>query len=104
MVFPAPDLPLLVACLAPTLPLQALAIVPEALLCRDMRFGALAARSLIIETLTAGAVGIAMALAGMGVSNLVANQLVQPVVATLVVWRACSWRPRASFRAPICWP
>ena len=95
-LFRRPDLALLVACLAPALPLQALAIVPEALLCRDMRFGPLAARSLI-ATLTAGAVGIAMALAGMGVWSLVANQLVQPVVATLVVWRACSWRPRASF-------
>ena len=97
-LFRRPDLPLLVACLAPRSPLQALAIVPEALLaatCASPRWR----RRSLIAILTAGAVGIAMAIAGMGVWSLVANQLVQPVVATLVVWRACSWRPTASFSA-----
>ena len=86
----------MVACLALALPLQALTIVPDGLLRRELRFAPLAVRS-VFAMVTAGCVGIALAIAGLGVWSLVAYQLVQPAVATLVVWRACSWRPTVSF-------
>ena len=95
-IFQRPDLPPVVACLGLALPLLALTVVPDALLRREMRFAPLALRSLF-AMITAGCVGIAMAIAGLGVWSLVAYQVVQPAVATLVVWRACDWRPTVGF-------
>ena len=81
--------------LALQLPLGSLAIVPDALLRREMRFAPLVARNLMALAF-AGCVAVAMATAGLGVWSLVAFQLVQPAVATAVLWAATGWRPSAA--------
>jgi PST family polysaccharide transporter len=69
-----------------------LAAQHEALLRRQMRFGAMA--SLEILSLGAGlAVAIVMASRGAGYWALVANQLVMGGVYAVAVWIVCGWRP-----------
>lgn len=91
-LFGAPELAGVMRWLAWQLPLGALAIVPEALLRREMQFAPLFARRLVALAI-AGGVAIAMALAGQGVWSLVAFQLVQAAVAAAVLWMAAGWRP-----------
>ena len=73
--------------------LSALVAVPTALLRREMRYGILAARSLL-AVIGGGGVGIGMALAGQGAFSLVGHLLTQEIVAVLVLWLAIDWRPR----------
>jgi O-antigen/teichoic acid export membrane protein len=70
----------------------ALASVPQALLRRELAFRQIALRGLA-ATLAGGAVGVGMALAGLGVWSLVGQMLSTAVVGTAVLWLACSWRP-----------
>jgi O-antigen/teichoic acid export membrane protein len=86
----------LVRVLSLILPLSALSAVPSALLSRELRFRALAARGLISGT-GGGIAAIGMALAGWGVWSLVGFHLVQKVLAVAVAWTAHRWRPRFSF-------
>jgi PST family polysaccharide transporter len=86
----------LIAALSLTLPLGALSAVPGALLSRELRFRALAARGLISST-GGGLAAIGMALAGWGVWSLVGYHLVQKALAVVVVWTAHRWRPRLRF-------
>lgn len=79
-----------------TLPLSALAAVPEALLRRNLQFAPLTTRSLL-ATACGGAVGIAAALLGFGVWSLVGQQLTQKLVSVLVLWRVTPWRPGFRF-------
>jgi PST family polysaccharide transporter len=74
-----------------------LAVQHEALLRRQMRFGALAA--LEIASVAAGlAVAIALAWRGAGYWALVVNQLVVGVVYAAGAWAVCGWRPRRPAR------
>ncbi len=88
----APELTAVCLALAPLVPIQALAVVPEAVLRRELRFRSIALRTLT-AALISGAVGIAMALAGAGIWALVAQQLVNGVIGLVVVWLVCPWRP-----------
>jgi O-antigen/teichoic acid export membrane protein len=72
--------------------LGGLAVQHEALLRRQMRFGALAVAE--ISALTAGlVVAIVFAWRGAGYWALVANQIVFALLYTSGVWIACRWRP-----------
>jgi polysaccharide transporter, PST family len=71
--------------------LSALAAVPESILRRDLRFDALAARSLAAAA-AGGGVGIGMALMGYGAWSLVGSQVSQRLVAVVVLWTASGWR------------
>ena len=93
-LFGASDLAGLMPWLALQLPLGALAIVPDALLRREMRFKPLVVRNLAALAV-AGCIAVAMAIAGLGVWSLVAFQLVQPATAAAVLWTATGWRPSA---------
>jgi O-antigen/teichoic acid export membrane protein len=86
----------LIRALSLTLPLGALSAVPSALLSRELRFRALAARRFISGT-GGGIAAIGMALAGWGVWSLVGFHLVQKALAVVVAWTAHRWRPRFSF-------
>jgi PST family polysaccharide transporter len=83
--------------LAPLVLVQALGIVPEAVLRRELRFRGITIRTLV-ASLIAGVAGVALALAGAGVWALVAQQVLTGVVGTAVLWAMCEWRPRLRIR------
>ncbi len=66
--------------------------VQQALFRRRFAFKALAARSLVAIVI-GGAVGVGMALFGLGVWSLVGQQLVNALAGVLVLWWASDWRP-----------
>ncbi len=70
-----------------------LSIVQQALLARQMAFDRLA-RIELSSSAIGGAVGIGMAVLGMGVWSLVGQALSGAVVTTLLLWLASSWRPQ----------
>ncbi|MGH7542824.1 MAG: lipopolysaccharide biosynthesis protein [Gemmatimonadota bacterium] len=74
----------------------ALSSVQDAILRRELRFQALAIRTLIAQA-AAGLAAIAAALAGLGIWSLVVMSLVQQVGSCLVLWRASPWRPGLRF-------
>jgi O-antigen/teichoic acid export membrane protein len=75
-----------------TLPLTAAGLVHEALLRRSLDFRPLAMRSLI-ATSAGGVVGIGMALGDLGYWSLVAKGLIESAIGSLLLWRACGYRP-----------
>jgi O-antigen/teichoic acid export membrane protein len=91
-LFDQPELAPVLRALSPVLVFAALASVPQALLRRELRFRELAFRG-FAATVAGGAVGVAMALAGLGVWSLVGQILANVVVGTAMLWLACSWRP-----------
>lgn len=74
----------------------ALVSIHQAVLKRELRFAAFAARA-IVGISAGGVVGIAMAVAGYGVWSLVGQQLANAAASVLVLWSTSSWRPRLSF-------
>jgi PST family polysaccharide transporter len=78
--------------LSPLVLLQGLAIVPEAVLRRQLQFRSVAIRTLLAAAIS-GVVGISLALAGAGIWALVAQQLANSVVSLIVLWTVCPWRP-----------
>jgi O-antigen/teichoic acid export membrane protein len=82
----------IVAWLALSLPIAALASVPTALLTRTLTFRSLATRSLA-ATLVGGVCAILAALAGLGVWSLVILHVVTSSTAVACLWSSVSWRP-----------
>jgi O-antigen/teichoic acid export membrane protein len=84
--------------LASTIVIGGLTIQHQALLRRQMRFGALAfveVSSLVVGTLAA----IASALAGIGYWSLVVFNVVREIAAVFAVWITCPWRPGRPVRS-----
>jgi O-antigen/teichoic acid export membrane protein len=89
--------------LALVFPIVGVAVVPDSLLTRELRFRLLANRDVLAYAVGYGVVGVALAFLGWGVWALVAAQLAQNVVRTAILLRAAppllsappSW---ASFR------
>lgn len=71
---------------------SAFSSVQTAILSRRFAFKALSTRSLI-ATCIGGLVGVIMAFQGFGVWSLVGQQLVNGLVAVLVLWTVSDWRP-----------
>lgn len=88
----APELTAICVALSPLVLLQGLSIVPEAVLRRELRFRAVAIRTLV-AALVSGIVGVGLALAGAGIWALVAQQLANALVGLVVLWMVCPWRP-----------
>jgi O-antigen/teichoic acid export membrane protein len=74
-----------------------LSVQHQALLQRQMRFGALAAID-IVAMVTGITVAIVMAAYGARYWALVANQVVMALVVASGVWIVCRWRPRLAIR------
>jgi O-antigen/teichoic acid export membrane protein len=70
--------------------------IQQALLERNLKFKAIAIRSLV-GTFVGGCVGIIMALNNFGVWSLVCQQIAQEVVGALLLWNASEWRPKFRF-------
>jgi O-antigen/teichoic acid export membrane protein len=87
-----PRLALLMLALAPTLLLGGLLAQHQALLSRQMRFTCIAVAE--VGALVVGiAVGIWLALAGLGFWALAGMALSQTATELLLVWTLCPWRP-----------
>lgn len=91
-----PDLQPVVRWLSFAFILSGLSSVQDAILRREMRFQALAMRSVVGRTL-AGVVAIVAALRGLGIWSLVLLILVYQGANVFLLWRASSWRPRWRF-------
>jgi polysaccharide transporter, PST family len=94
-LFHQPELAPVLRALSLVFVLTALGSMPQALLRRELRFRQIALRGLA-ATIAGGAVGVGMALAGLGVWSLVGQILANALVSTIVLWLACSWRPGAA--------
>ena len=94
--FQEPTLAPVLRSLSPVFVLIALNSVQTALLQRQLKFKALAIRSLIALS-TAGTIAIVMALCGLGVWSLVAQELIRALVAVVVLWKVGKWRPNFEF-------
>ncbi len=79
--------------LAPAIVLNALVVVPDAILRRALRFRTLSLRVLIAGILS-GVAGILAAVNGLGVWALVVQQIVITTFSAIAVWVAVPWRPR----------
>lgn len=79
--------------LAPAIVLNALVVVPDAILRRALRFRTLSLRVLIAGILS-GIAGVLAAVNGMGVWALVVQQMVLTTFSAIAVWAAVPWRPR----------
>lgn len=91
-----PQLQLIIDVLSLLLPIQALTIVQQAVLQREMNFKKLALRG-NLAALSGGLTGVATALAGAGVWALVAQSLTGAGVSLLTLWTVSRWRPRFRF-------
>lgn len=79
-----------------TLILVALSVVQQAWMQKQLKFKELAVRNLI-SSFIGLAVGIVMAFTGFGVWSLVFSNLAQQFIASLMIWRISSWRPKLIF-------
>jgi O-antigen/teichoic acid export membrane protein len=95
-IFGEPQLESLVRWLSLTMPAYSLAVVPSALLRRELRFAPYTARA-VLTLICAGTVSILMAFWGFGVWSLLGYHLTLPVVAAVVLWQAHPWRPAFRF-------
>lgn len=75
---------------------ESFAVVPTALLRRELAFRTLALRALFASAVSA-AVGVGMAAAGYGVWSLIAYQLVRTAAGTSLVFVGARWLPSFSF-------
>lgn len=75
---------------------MALGNVPSALYQRRLQFRVFALRS-VVSFIGGGGVGIYLALQGEGVWSLVANLVIQAMIAGTMLWPGLGWRPRFRF-------
>jgi|SRR5579864_108234 len=92
----APGLSIIISALSLCIPIQGLASVQTALLCREMDFKSLSIRA-NVAVLVSGVVGIGMALVGFRAWALVGQQVIRDSTAALLLWKLSSWRPRFEF-------
>lgn len=92
----APELRKITFALSLCIPIEALAVVQNAILRRDLDFKGLSIRS-NFAALFGGIVGIGSALAGSGIWALVAQQLAKDLMGLVALWRLSRWRPRLEF-------
>lgn len=74
------------------LPINALCVIQNTIFTREFRFQLLS-KANFAASLVAGAVAIAMALAGCGVWSLVGQRVATLAVKTLILWMRSDWRP-----------
>jgi O-antigen/teichoic acid export membrane protein len=91
-----PDVEPLFAALSIGFLVTALGTTQAALLARELDFRSLELRQIAASTVGA-AVGITLAVLGLGAWALVGQQLVIGAVSTILLWRFVSWRPLLTF-------
>ncbi|MEE8142834.1 MAG: lipopolysaccharide biosynthesis protein [Planctomycetota bacterium] len=96
-----PELAQIITVLSVTLPLQALLMIPHAVLKRQLKFRELALGS-NISALLGGIAGVSAALGGAGVWALVVQQLCNQVLQVTLLWPMSRWIPRIQFSGEAC--
>jgi O-antigen/teichoic acid export membrane protein len=91
-VFRIDELDLVLKVMAAYLVLRGLSVVPEAILIKELRFRAIAVRS-VLSTVGGAVVGIVLAITGAGVWALVLQSLTQALIALIAMWIAIGVRP-----------
>lgn len=91
-IYSQPQLEMAIRLLSLSILTTSLGSVHNALLQRNLRFKALAARNLIANSI-GGGVAIIMAYRGFGLYSIVAQRLVSTTLQTLMLWRFSQWRP-----------
>lgn len=91
-----PELAPVINTLSLLIVIQCLTIVQQAVLQREMDFRSLAVRA-NVSVLIGGAVGIAMALYGLGIWALVGQKVTEAVAALFLLWSLSHWRPTFRF-------
>lgn len=76
-----------------SLPLNALGVIQNTMMVREMRFAQLSSMT-FIATLISGAIAIIMAVAGMGIWALVGQRLAMMASKSAMLWWTNGWRPR----------
>ena len=76
-----------------SLPLNALGVIQNTMMVREMRFAQLSSMT-FIATLISGAIAIVMAVAGMGIWALVGQRLAMMASKSAMLWWTNGWRPR----------
>ena len=76
-----------------SLPLNALGVIQNTMMVRDMHFAELSTMS-FISIVVSGLVAIAMAVAGMGIWALVGQRLSSMATKSALLWWHSNWRPR----------
>ena len=94
--YDAPQLIPILRVFAITLIVGAVNSIQNAYLAREMQFRKLFFSSLS-GVIVAGAIGLWMAYTGYGVWALVAQQLINAIIITLVLWFTVKWRPKREF-------
>jgi len=92
----APKIAIVSAVLSLSLVMQAMTLVPVALLTRQMNFRSLSIRT-NVSTIVGGVVGILVAWAGFGVWSLVCQRLLADFISLVLVWKMSAWRPSFKF-------
>ena len=75
--------------------INALAIIPNVILSKDINFK-IKTKVSIISSLVSGIVGITMALSNLGVWSLVGQQLSRQTLSSILLWVYTQWKPRFS--------
>lgn len=96
ILFKEPEIAPIIAWLSISFLFAGLSSTQSAILQRNLDFRTLSMRTLIAR-ITGGIVGVACALAGLGVWSLVAQTLVGGFFGVIVLWRVIDWRPRFRF-------
>ena len=99
--FDQPALAMLIRWTSLIVVIQALAAVPTAILKRELNFRLLAIRTLT-GTILSGAIGIGMAIAGLGVWSLIGMQLTKVSSEAIILLLLSGWRPRLRFSPAHC--
>ena len=96
LFFDHPQLTLILRILSLTLFLNAFNLIQNAVIARNMKFKTLFFSSLG-GVVISGIVGILMAYANFGIWSLVAQQLTNQFIVTVVLWNTVKWKPRFFF-------
>jgi O-antigen/teichoic acid export membrane protein len=94
--FGEPDVQPLVIVESLTFMLVALSATQTALMARDMNFRALELRDMS-GTIAGAVIGIGLAVAGFGAWAIIGQSVASAAVATALLWRYATWRPRLVF-------
>jgi PST family polysaccharide transporter len=99
-----PELVPVCLALSPMVFIQALNVIPDAVLRRQMQMRGIAIR-MLVANLIGGAAAIGVAVAGYGLWALIVQQLAWPTLYAVMLWSMIDWRPRrprlAEIRGPL---
>ncbi|MEP0564090.1 MAG: lipopolysaccharide biosynthesis protein, partial [Paracoccaceae bacterium] len=98
--FNAPEIEFMLRVLAIVVIIDALTLVPNALLSLRLRFRQ-RLKAIVAKSIAKGTTSIAFALQGFGVWSLIYGQIAGSIVAVIAFWLLCDWRPKLRFNKDV---